>query len=141
MTSDRRRAANRANAARSTGPRTPAGKARAADNARRHGLAAAAPVAGADTQTARLAAAYHRLLGDTAAAQRAADAHVHLLRVKAAKLGALQRALLALKAQAPATGPKELEAGALLQAYPELRKLGDYERKARSRLKAALRAP
>lgn len=43
MSSDRRVAANRANAQKSTGPRTAAGKARAAGNSRRHGLTAAPP--------------------------------------------------------------------------------------------------
>lgn len=38
MTSPARIAANRRNAARSTGPRTPAGKAKVAQNARKHGL-------------------------------------------------------------------------------------------------------
>jgi hypothetical protein len=38
MTSERQRAANRANAAKSTGPRTKAGKAKASQNARWHGL-------------------------------------------------------------------------------------------------------
>ncbi|WP_094183407.1 hypothetical protein [Bradyrhizobium canariense] len=42
MSSERQRAANRANAKRSTGPASTAGKSRASQNARRHGLAAQA---------------------------------------------------------------------------------------------------
>ena len=41
MTSQRQRAANRTNAAKSTGPRTKAGRAKASQNAWRHGLATA----------------------------------------------------------------------------------------------------
>lgn len=44
MTSPTKSAANRRNALRSTGPRTPAGKARSSKNARRHGLLAGAVV-------------------------------------------------------------------------------------------------
>ena len=48
MTSDRRLQANRLNAQKSTGPRSRAGKQRAASNAYRHGLAAASRVTTTD---------------------------------------------------------------------------------------------
>jgi hypothetical protein len=57
----KRLAANRANAQHSTGPRTPAGKARAAQNSLRHGLTALSPVLPAEDRTA-----YDRHLQDFA---------------------------------------------------------------------------
>jgi hypothetical protein len=45
MTSERQRAANRANARKSSGPRSPSGKQRASRNARKHGLGT--PISGA----------------------------------------------------------------------------------------------
>jgi hypothetical protein len=58
VATERQRSANQANAGRSTGPRTRAGKAVASGNARRHGLAAAVSrEPGADTEIERLARA------------------------------------------------------------------------------------
>jgi hypothetical protein len=58
VTNERQRAANRANAAKSTGPRTEAGKAKASQNALRHGLATALRSApGAVEEIERLAQA------------------------------------------------------------------------------------
>jgi hypothetical protein len=58
VVNDRRLRANRANAARSTGPRTTAGKAAARLNALRHGLAAAShSEPGADQEIETLARA------------------------------------------------------------------------------------
>jgi hypothetical protein len=58
MISERKRAANRRNALASTGPKTAAGKARVAQNARRHGLS----VAVADDSLARDAEALGRAI-------------------------------------------------------------------------------
>ncbi|WP_306120560.1 MULTISPECIES: hypothetical protein [unclassified Roseitalea] len=44
MTTDRQRRANARNAQKSSGPKTEAGQARSAQNARKHGLSSAAPV-------------------------------------------------------------------------------------------------
>jgi uncharacterized protein YhdP len=86
VTSDRQRAANRANAAKSTGPRTKAGKSAARVNARLHGLATAVQSEpGADAEIERLA----RAIAEEAArpdliefARRIAEAEVDLRRIR-----------------------------------------------------------
>ena len=86
MASERQRSANRANAGRSTGPRTRTGKAVASGNARRHGLAAALRrEPGADAEIEHLA----RAIADEAGrpdlvglARRIADAEMDLRRIR-----------------------------------------------------------
>jgi hypothetical protein len=84
VTSHRQNVANRLNGRRSTGPRTNAGKQRASQNARRHGLTAAP---NADTLAAihalatRLTIAGQGLL-NSSQALAIAEAHVHEVRVR-----------------------------------------------------------
>jgi hypothetical protein len=129
VTSARRRDANRRNARSSTGPRTAAGKARAAQNARRHGLslparydpsrfdeidALARAIAGVDTDAERLELA-----------RRVAEAQIDIIRARAAR-----RDLF------PASPAALLEPGAIARLAATDR----YERRAWSRRKRAIRA-
>ena len=95
--SARKRAANRRNARRSTGPRTAAGKARAARNARRHGLTfplsedqAWWPLLGALTEAI---AGPQADAGRRERAMRVAHAHVEMLRIRKAKCDILARGI------------------------------------------------
>ena len=123
--SARKRAANRRNARRSTGPRTAAGKARAARNAHRHGLTLSLgsdpawwPMLGALTEA---------IAGPQADAERreramrVAQAHVEVLRIRAAKCNILADGV------SPAT-------------VNRLTCLMRYERRAFARRKRAMRA-
>jgi hypothetical protein len=87
-TSERKRAANRANAQRSTGPKTVAGKARVSQNARRHGLSLkSVPEPGWSAEVDALACAIAG--GETgdrhALACRIAAAQIDLMRVRQAR--------------------------------------------------------
>jgi hypothetical protein len=114
MSTPRQRAANRENAGASTGPRTAAGKARAAANARRHGLAIsiwsdcqlsdtaetlARGIAGADSDTAGLAVS-----------RRIAEAQVDLMRVRQARRDLLEREQDSSDVEPPREAMKEVNA-------------------------------
>jgi len=123
--SARKRAANARNASRSTGPRTAAGKARAARNARRHGLTLSLseapswwPILGALTEAF---AGPQADQGRRERAMRVAYAHVEVLRIRKAKCDSLANGV------APAT-------------VDRLASLMRYERRAFARRKRAMRA-
>jgi hypothetical protein len=86
MTTEKQIAANRANAKRSTGPRTLAGKIKSSGNAFRHGLSLDPHLD--STSTARLDAIANALVSDGATEQQfvaatgLAKAHLELLRIR-----------------------------------------------------------
>ncbi len=126
MTSAAVRAANRANAARSTGPRTRAGKAASARNALRHGLSL--PVL-ADPALAPEAAAFAgRIAGPGASEARRAAA----LRIAEAQTDVLRVRGVRAQIFAEGFGADDITA--------RLMRLDRYERRALSRRKAAIKA-
>ena len=90
MTSDRQRRANQANAKASTGPKTRAGKERAAQNALRHGLSI--PVSSDPALSPHAEAIARRIAGPDAKAEaleqarRIGEAQVDLNRVRARRM-------------------------------------------------------
>jgi hypothetical protein len=106
VTSDRRRAANRANAKSSTGPKTVQGKARAAQNAFRHGLNVS--VARSLERAPEIEALARRLAGVDADAEvlelarRVSEAQVDLNRVRA-----IRRRLIISRLADPAFAPAQ----------------------------------
>jgi hypothetical protein len=126
MTSEAVLAANRANAARSTGPRTCAGKAAMARNALRHGLSL--PVLADPALAAEAAALARRIAGEgasesrRAAALRIAEAQVDVERIRRVRDQIM------------------IEGFAAADPTARLMRLDRYERRALSRRKSAIRA-
>jgi hypothetical protein len=159
MTSETKRAVNRRNAARSTGPRSAAGKKRASQNALRHGLAASLRQdAAAQAEIERMA---KLICGDGASRVKyelalvRAESEIVLRRARIARLAIIERAMDTARVEvdqrqagahpsrgagtdAPATAaPTNIEA--LRRALPELIRLERYARRAFSRGDGAAR--
>ena len=133
MTSTRKLEADKRNASRSTGPRTPGGKLRSRHNARRHGLAT--PVEN-DSEAAARIESLAAILADgsndferTEQSRAVAGCHFDLRRIRAARhdifftMGDLEN-----------LDRNELEA-----ALQTIEKISRYERRALSKRKRALR--
>ena len=123
--------ANRRNALASTGPRTSAGKARVAQNARRHGLSL--PARCDPSRSGEVDALAREIAGDDADAERLelacriAAAQIDLVRARRARRDIFPGAL------------REPDATARLAAITRLAIMDRYERRALSRRKVAIR--
>jgi hypothetical protein len=133
MTSPQKIAANRANAQRSTGPRSVAGKASSRRNASKHGLAVRASalpdLAQEVTQLAQQIAEGSESILIQEAATRVAEAAIDVLRVRNARVQVLEELMSALNLPPPPPVEKRLPSlpslprqptqGAMSRAYDE----------------------
>jgi hypothetical protein len=139
MTSERQIAANRRNARRSRGPRTPAGRRRISRNAFSHGLAVSVlkePAVSAEIE--RLA----RVLAGTDVdgpllrhARRITEAEFDLKRIAKAKAAIINAQLAGSKS----IGPADAIGAAMVNVLPQLITMHRYESRARSRHAHAFR--
>ena len=151
MTSERKAQANRANARKSTGPKTARGKARTARNARRLGLSLSVL---ADPMLSDQVAAITRAIAGNARdgnrfelARRIAEAQIDLQRVRQARHQFFADRLQGHpRSPKKASGPNSLSldqhefATLLVKDFKELTAIDRYERRAWSRRRFAIRA-
>ena len=145
MTSTRKVAASRRNAARSTGPKTPGGKARASHNAYKHGLAInvlSDPAISAEVdRLARSIIGKRREPYELAQARIVAEAEFDVLRIRAMRVKMIDAAATSSSDPSLAEEPVSEAHGvaAHLGALPQLETLERYERRAISRRGRAIR--
>jgi hypothetical protein len=138
VTTLRKLRANQENARASTGPKSAAGKARAAGNARRHGLAV--PIWSDRALVANADALTHDIAGSGASVQLlelsrpVAEAQIEVIRVSQSRRD-LFNALLSKRLE----GPEEF-AQALSDIAKQIDTIDRYEKRSLSRRKSAIRA-
>jgi hypothetical protein len=144
MASNEQITTNRKNAARSRGPRTGAGKARASHNALRHGLTVSVLKDSAVWPEAeKLAAA---IAGPNASSERLAQAltiaerQLELIRIRDAQVNLMNCAGLASLMDSEGLVQGAVSGAAMLETLRQLFRLHEYERKILSRRNRAMRA-
>jgi hypothetical protein len=151
MISERKLAANRKNALRSTDPRTAAGKARSSRNAFKHGLAIC--ICQDVIKSAEIERLAEAIVGDQTAlpvghARAAAEAQLELNRVREYRTSLIRLEQVRPAAFRPSDDGQgrnptitsaEENAQPILEALPILEKLQRYERRAFSRRKRQFR--
>lgn len=138
MTSERKIAANRANAQRSTGPRSTAGKLKSAQNALRHGLAARTIDPTLNQAAAELAAQLIMDDGDMAeaGALKLAEGLLVQARVAHMRQRAMEDAIESTDAALPYAVREALAAAEVAQ---KLKSMQDYDRRAAGSIRKQLR--
>jgi len=144
MISERKLRANRANSKRSTGPKTAAGRAAAAGNARRRGLRI--PVLSDPDLSAEVEAMAKKIADGTpellAFARPIAEAQVDILRIRRARVDMLSRELASERWQLLAGGPRNpRNKRALLVRSLRLLERGELPSELEEQLRLLLKGP